>query len=303
MELRQLAYLVGVAEAASFTKAAATLGVAQPGVSAQVRRLEREFGQDLLDRSGRSVRLTEAGAALLPYARAALAAVSGGRLAIDELAGLVRGHVAIGMVTACASLDLTDLVSTFHREYPGVEISLSEANSDRLLQGVADGRLDMAWVGVAGPLPAGIEAQVVADEALIAAVSRGDPLAARVSISVDDLRERTLISLPQGTGLRSCLEKACAARGFEPRVAFEASALHVLAQLASQGLGVAILPESMAQAAGADVRTLAFTSPAPRSRIEFAWRAEGPTSPATRAMINHARNFLARPSSSQQPAS
>jgi DNA-binding transcriptional LysR family regulator len=77
MELRQLAYFVAVADEGNFTRAAATVHVAQPGVSAQIRHLERELGQDLLDRTGRSVRVTEAGAAVLPYARAALAAVAG----------------------------------------------------------------------------------------------------------------------------------------------------------------------------------------------------------------------------------
>ncbi|HEX6445096.1 MAG TPA: LysR family transcriptional regulator, partial [Streptosporangiales bacterium] len=89
MELRQLRYLVTVAEEANFTRAAARLHVAQPGVSAQVRRLERELGQELLDRSGRTVRLTEVGEAVLPYARAALSAVDGARRAVDELSGLV----------------------------------------------------------------------------------------------------------------------------------------------------------------------------------------------------------------------
>src|SRR5919198_975170 len=106
MELRQLRYFVTVSQEASFTRAAAKLHVAQPGVSAQIRQLERELGHDLLDRSGRTVRPTEVGAAVLPYARAALEAVDGARLAVDELTGLVRGHVAVGMVTACSSVDL-----------------------------------------------------------------------------------------------------------------------------------------------------------------------------------------------------
>src|SRR4030081_153595 len=97
MELHQLEYFIAVVEEANFTRAAAKLQVAQPGVSAQIRRLERDLGQELLDRSGRSVRLTEVGAAVLPYARAALSAVAGARLAVDELAGLVRGRVAGGM--------------------------------------------------------------------------------------------------------------------------------------------------------------------------------------------------------------
>src|ERR1035437_5789009 len=98
MELRQLEYFVAVAEEASLTSADARLHVAQPGVSAQIRQLERELGQELLDRSARTVRPPEAGAAVLVSAREALGAASGARLAVDELSGLIRGHVAVGMV-------------------------------------------------------------------------------------------------------------------------------------------------------------------------------------------------------------
>src|SRR6266542_2494040 len=145
MELRQLEYFVAVAAEANFTRAAAKLHVAQPGVSAQVRRLERELGQPLLDRSERTVRLTEAGVAVLPYARAALAAVAGARLAVDELTGLMRGHVAIGMVVACSSLDLPRVLAEFHRDHPAVEVTLQEANSDPLLAALQAGQLDVAF--------------------------------------------------------------------------------------------------------------------------------------------------------------
>jgi DNA-binding transcriptional LysR family regulator len=106
MELRQLQYLVAVVEEASFTRAASRVHVAQPGVSAQVRRLERELGQELLDRSGRTVRTTAAGDVVLPYARAALAAVEGARSAVDELAGLVRGRATVGTVVGCGAVGL-----------------------------------------------------------------------------------------------------------------------------------------------------------------------------------------------------
>src|ERR1700716_1395811 len=139
MELRQLEYFVAVVEEANFTRAAAKVHVAQPGVSAQIRRLERELGQTLLDRSGRTVRLTDVGAAVLPYARAALAAVAGARLAVDELAGLMRGRVAVGMVTSGFAVVLSDLLADFHQEHPAVEITLSEANSDSLLDALRKG--------------------------------------------------------------------------------------------------------------------------------------------------------------------
>ena len=129
-----------MAEEASFTQAAARVHVAQPGVSAQVRRLESELGQRLLDRSGRSVRLTEVGSAVLPFARAALDAVANARLAVDELAGLVRGQVAVGMVSGCALPVLAELLAGFHDLYPGVGITLTEGNSDRLVGLLQDGQ-------------------------------------------------------------------------------------------------------------------------------------------------------------------
>lgn len=103
MDIRQLRYFVTVAEEANFTRAAARLHLAQPGVSAQVRQLERELGQPLLDRSGRSVTLTEVGLAVLPYARAALSAVEAVRQTVDEFTGLLRGHVTIGFLSGAAA--------------------------------------------------------------------------------------------------------------------------------------------------------------------------------------------------------
>ena len=155
IDLKWLRSFVVVAEEASFTRAASRVHVAQPGVSAQVRRLESELGQQLLDRSGRSVRLTEVGSAVLPFARAALDAVANARLAVDELAGLVRGQVTVGMVSGCALPILAELLAGFHDRYPGVAITLVEDNSDRLVERLRDGQLDLALIGWAGADPAG----------------------------------------------------------------------------------------------------------------------------------------------------
>lgn len=295
MELRQLEYFVAVAEEASFTKAAAKVHVAQPGVSAQVRRLERELGQDLLDRSGRTVRLTAAGAAVLPYARTALAAVAGARLAVDELTGLLRGDVAVGTVTSSPSF-VADLLADFHHDHPAVAISLSEADSDSLVEALQSGQLDVAFIGLAATTPAGIEIHVVADQPLVAAVSHDDPLATKTTITLRAIRDRALISLPAGTGVRSCLDEACATASIKPHIAFEASDPQVLAQLAARGLGLAILPESVAKSHAAELHVLAITRPKMRGRLALAWRAEGPISSAARALVDHARTIQPPPS-------
>jgi DNA-binding transcriptional LysR family regulator len=298
MELRQLGYFVAVAEEANFTRAAARVHVAQPGVSAQIRKLEREFGQALLDRSGRAVRLTEAGAAVLPYARAALAAVAGARLAVDELAGLLRGRVAVGTVTSVPSeeLDLPGLLADFHRDHPAVEITLSEDNSDRMVEALRDGRLDLALVNLGGKkTPPGIETRVVTEERVVAAVSHDDPLALRAAVTLETIREWSLISLPRGTGIRSLIDDACAAAGFRPRIAFEAGDPNVLAQLASRGLGVAVLPESLADFYREELHAIAITRPELRGRLELAWRVEGSISPAARALTGRACDMLEGP--------
>jgi DNA-binding transcriptional LysR family regulator len=305
MELRQLQYLVSVAEEASFTRAAAKAHVAQPGVSAQIRRLERELGQVLLDRSGGTVRVTDAGAAVLPYARAALAAVAGIRDTVDTLAGLVHGHVTVGIVGSISSpgLDLPGLLAGFHRGHPGVEITLSEASSEGLVDGLRSGRVDVALVALdAAPLP-GITAEVVVDEPLAVAVSPADPLAGRADVSLDAIRDRAVVSLPRGTGLRAYLDDACLSMGFQPRICFEAGDPHMVAQLAGRGLGVALLPESVIRAHAGQLCAVTLTRPRLRGRIALAWRAEAPASPAARAFIEHARAVLAGAGKAAKPRS
>ncbi|NIH83478.1 LysR family transcriptional regulator [Amycolatopsis granulosa] len=291
MELRQLEYFVTVAEEGNFTRAAERVHVAQPGVSAQVRRLERELGHELLDRSGRTVRLTEVGAAVLPYARAALAAVAGARLVADEFRGLVRGRIAFGMVTS-HSFDVPGLLAAFHDDYPGVEITLVEARSEQLTGDVRGGRLDAAIASLAtGEQPPGLNALVLTDEAIVAAVGQDDEWAGRDSVPLEALRDRRLVSLPAGTGLRTRLDEACAARGFAPRIGFEAGHPTVLGDLAARGLGVAILPESV-PAARSDLHALAITDPPLRGSLALLWRADGPISPAARVFLDHARARL-----------
>lgn len=284
MELRQLEYFVAVAEEGNFTKAATKVHVAQPGVSAQIRRLERELGEQLLDRSGRTVRLTEVGAAVLRYARSALAAATGAKLVVDEFTGLVRGRVAVGMVASSSTVDLAGLLADFHEKYPAVEIALSEANSDQLVQALQAGHMEVAIIGLASEAPQGLNIQVIADEALVVGVSADDPFAGRTEIAFEEIRERKLICLPPGTGLRACLDEGCAAVDFTPQVAFEASDPRVLVQLAGRGLGIAVLPRSLAMA-DPRVRVVPISNPALRGSLALAWRPEGAAGPDRKSVV------------------
>ncbi|MFB7667322.1 LysR family transcriptional regulator [Kitasatospora sp. NPDC056138] len=299
MELRQLRYFVAVVEEANFTRAAARLHLAQPGVSAQVRQLERELGQPLLDRSGGSVTLTDVGEAVLPYARAALAAVEGVRQTVDEFSGLLRGRVAIGLVPGATAheFDVASVLADFHDDHPQVEIALAEDTSERMLASLRLGELDIAVIGLADEEPPpGVSLQIVIDEPLVAALAPDDSLiahAGRGSIPLAALRDRPLISLPRGTGLRGVLDRACARAGFHPRVAFEAVSPQLLVELAARGLGVAVVPSLPADdASAAGLRTLEITDPQPRGRVALAWRTDGPGSPAAKALLRLLRTAL-----------
>ncbi|MFI8888302.1 LysR family transcriptional regulator [Streptomyces sp. NPDC053813] len=304
MDIRQLRYLVTVAEEANFTRAAARLHLAQPGVSAQVRQLEKELGHQLLDRSGRSVTLTEVGEAVLPYARAAISAVEAVRQTADEFTGLLRGQVTLGLVAGAAAaaheFDLASVLARFHADHPQVEIALTEETSEWMLTALRQGELDMAMIGLADAQPApGISLQVLVDEPLVAAVAPDDPALTspdRTSIPLAELRDRPLISLPRGTGIRGILDRACAQAGFRPRIAFQAAAPLFLAQLAARGLGVAVvpaLPADMVSAFG--LRTLEITEPRLRGRVALAWRTDGPTSPAATVVLELLRTTLTVP--------
>ncbi|MGW2302688.1 LysR family transcriptional regulator [Streptomyces sp. NPDC001809] len=303
MELRQLRYFVSVVEEGGFTRAAARLHLAQPGLSAQIRQLEREVGQPLLDRSGRTVTPTEVGRAVLPYARAALAAVDAVRETVDAYTGLLRGRVTLGTVSGAAghAFDIAAFLADFHQDHPAVEVALTEDTTERMQAALLAGELDIALLGTASDVPPpGTAFRMVLDVPLVAVVAPGDPLLDRADgtgLPLAALRDRPLICLPRGTGVRAALERGCAQAGFRPRVTFEAAAPHVLARLAARGLGVAVLPAGEDGAPPGDgLRALRIVEPGIRGRLALAWQAAGPASPAARALLDRLREALPEPS-------
>ena len=304
MELRQLEYLVAVAEEANFTRAAQRVRISQSGVSAQVRQLEREVGAALVDRSARAAKLTDAGAAALPHARAALAAAAALRQAVSEVTGLLRGGLTVGMVAGCTVTGLFDALAAFRRAHPGVMIALAEGDSAALTARVRAGAADLALVGAAGAVPAGLDALPVYREGLAAAAPPGHPLlAGREAVTLADLAAYPLVCMPAGTGVRAALDEACAARGARLDIALEASAPAAAAALAARGLGVAVLSETMAAAhACAGLRAVPVADADVPALLALVWKPS--PGPALAALLRHCRAaFPALPGQgSGQPA-
>jgi DNA-binding transcriptional LysR family regulator len=296
MELRQLAYFVAIAEERNFTRAAERIPIAQPAISQQIRRLEAELGEPLFLRDRRGIRLTPAGQALLPHARSALQAAEGGRDAVAALTGLLTGRLIVGLVHPLPNRRFVHLLGTFHRTYPQIELTLLEDQTDALLAALAAGQLHAALIGQGryDRPPPDVESLLVAREPVVAAVHPAHPLAGRGQIPLRALREEPMVTLTQASKLRTTLETACHAAGFAPRIAAETSDLGVVAELAAEQVGVAVLPASGLDRAAGLVQ-LGLTHPTLDRRILLAWRpATSP--PAARAFLTLAREHLAPPS-------
>src|SRR4051794_14465766 len=195
VELRQLTTFVAVAEAGSFTRAADRLHVVQSAVSAGVRNLEKELGAELFDRSTHSVKLTDSGRALLPEARATLAAAQAARDAVDEVRGGVRGTVSLGTMQAQGmhAIDLAAILATFRAEHPAVEVDVRHSGgSIEMAREVRDGRLDLAFVALPGDAPAGVELTRLATEPVRLAVPAGHALARSTDVALAALGKEVL---------------------------------------------------------------------------------------------------------------
>jgi DNA-binding transcriptional LysR family regulator len=303
MELRQLTYFVAVVDEAHFTRAAERLRIAQPAVSQQIRRLEAELGEPLLHRDRRTVALTSAGEALLPHARAALAQVEHGRQAVAALRGLVTGQFRVGLVMPLPDRRVVRAIGAFGRMYPGIELTLVEDETDALIDGLAAGDLDTAFLGL-GPgqdPPDSLQAVKVAREPAVLAIHPQHPLASRRSVPLSALRDEPFVTLTRAGRLRAVLETQCRQAGFTPRIVAETSDLNVMVQLVAEGIGVALMPRS-GQHQASDVVTIAVTHPAIDRRIILAWRP-GAESPAARAFITLAREHFAKGRSYNEAAS
>jgi DNA-binding transcriptional LysR family regulator len=284
MELRQLVYFVAVAEERQFTRAAERIAVAQPAVSAQIRRLESELGETLFHRDKRATRLTIAGEAFMPHARAALAAIQDGRDTIASLRNVLRGRLRVGVSTP-VDRRLAETLGEFHRSYPAVDIALTEQHNAPTLTSLADGDFDAAFIGFHGQqLPATIRTRVVAAEPLVLAVRPGHPLADQRTVTVEDLRDQPVVTLVGGSGLRTVLDNACGDAGFVPHIVAQTGELGSLADLAAEGLGVAVLPLSAARRPDLTLTLVTIARPRLRRRTALAWNPAA-TTPAGRAFL------------------
>jgi len=251
MELRHLRTIAAVARHGSFSRAAEELHLAQSAVSQQIRRLEQELGVEVFRRSSRSVELTPEGEVILGYAHRVLREVDGLHSELGELTGLVRGELRIGGMYPTGPYDLAEMLAEFRRRHPGVAINMVEDTQDDLLARLRADELDCAFTAVE-PDTLGNEyaATLIWEEEFVVAVPTNHPLTRGGHVTFEQLAGEDLIAYRENSALRRRLERTMADRGLAPRNAFICTEMAAVRALVSKGLGLAVIPRSVAEQEG-----------------------------------------------------
>jgi DNA-binding transcriptional LysR family regulator len=252
MELRHIRYFLAVAEAHNFTRAAEKLGIGQPPLSQQIRDLEAEVGAQLFHRVPHGAELTEAGHAFMIDARIALAAAENAKLAAQRAARGETGRLALGF-TASAAFNpaVTGTIRRFRAKWPGVSLSLVEMNSKLLVEKLARGEIDAAFIRPGLEDPQEMRLKRMADEPMLVALPANHPLASGGSVRLAALEGEPFVLFPRfvGLSLYDDIAKACREAGFELSVTQEAPQIPSVVNLVAAGLGVSIVPASIAKIA------------------------------------------------------
>lgn len=271
MELRQLEHFVAVAEEQHFTRAAERLAVSQSGLSASVRALEQELRTPLFSRTTRSVRLTEAGRALLVEAERTLAGARAAKDAVDAVRGLLRGTLSVGVEQCVAGVSLPKLLAAFHCEHPHMEIRLRQEGTTSLVDGVAGGRLDIAFAATVSSVEWRGELVPLAREPMVLLCAPGHRLAAADRVGWDELPGEPFIDFHPDWGPRRAADEAFAAARVRRTVALEVNDVHSLLELVHEGLGIAVVPHHFSRK--------------PEARDLVAVRLDGPDQPYYESVV------------------
>jgi LysR family transcriptional regulator, cyn operon transcriptional activator len=282
MELRHLRYLLAVADHGNFTRAAEALHVSQPTLSQQIKQLEREVGAELLDRSGRTVRLTDAGEAYAGHGRLALQGLDAAQRAVHDVQDLTRGHLRIAMTPTITAYLIGPLVRQFHAEHPGVILTVIETTQDLIESDLLADRIDLG-IAFAGQHTAGVAASALLTEKLSLVVGTAHRHYPRVkTLAIEDLSTQPLALLSRDFATRNYIDAYFAAHGVTPHIAIEANSISALIEFVRLGTLATVLPDAITLAQ-ASLHPILPEPPVPSREVVLLRRSAGYQSAAARA--------------------
>lgn len=277
MELRQLRYFLAVAEELHFGRAAEKLHMSQPPLTVQIRRLEKELGSSLFDRSTRRVSLTPMGESFQARVKAVLDDLEDAVAEINDVSSGRRGRLRVGFVSSASYTVIPETVRRFRERQPRVDLVLRPLTSGEQVEGLLEGELDLGLVRDPEPAP-GLAFESLLTEDLVAVIPERHPLASQQSVSPDDLADQGMILFPYRLmpGYVSQVLRIFTL-GRTPHVIQQAIHQETVVGLVAAGLGISILPESISrfQTPGVALRPI---STRPQTSLLIARR--GVTAPA-----------------------
>jgi DNA-binding transcriptional LysR family regulator len=292
IELRHFRYFLAVAETLHFSKAALRLGIAQPPLSQQIKRLEQLLGHRLFDRTTRGVRLTLAGQLLAERARSTIEKIQDDLAQVRRLGRGEEGTLTVGFSGSVMFTDLPVAVERYRRQYPKVELRLRELATSAQIAALLEGTLDLAFLRDGDPTD-GIQMSTLMEERYVAVLPQAHVLARKASLRIRDLSQEPFVLFARRMGpLAFDRTIACCERsGFRPNIVQDAPQWPTLVRLVAAGLGVSLAPACVANVAlsGAVYREV---HSAGRTTIDLGMKTGPPTTLASNFM-EVARQHLA----------
>ncbi|MDQ6418174.1 LysR family transcriptional regulator [Paenibacillus sp. LHD-117] len=252
MELRQLNYVIQIANEKNFSRAADKLHIAQPSLSQQLSKLEQELGLLLFRRTTNSVELTQAGQVFVEKSQSILDAVEQLKQEMDDMAQMRRGRLVVGTLPITGSHVLPLVLPIFGALYPQIEVVLVEETTAKLEQLTASGGTDISLLSL--PLiDSSLAWEPYLEEEICLAVPRQHPLAKSDSpVRIADLKDEPFIGLKRGQGFRQITVELCEGAGFTPQIVFESSNIDTVQSLVAGGMGIAFVPQMLTRPEGTD---------------------------------------------------
>lgn len=245
MLLRHIRYFLAVAKHRNFTRAAEALHVSQPTLSQQIRQLEHTLGVQLLDRTGRSIQLTDAGAAYVRYAQRALQDLEAGARAIHDVQELSRGSLRLAMTPTFTAYLIGPLLEKYNRRYPNITLNVFEMSQDRMETLLKEDALDLG-IGFDDTRSPDIETQVLFVEALAMVVGRSHPRAKkRAALTLREFEGEALVLLNEEFATRHYIDRYCRQHGITPRITMEVNSISAVIELVRRSTLATLLPAAI----------------------------------------------------------
>ncbi len=293
MELRQLRYLIGVAEEGSFTRAGEKLFVTQSALSQQIMSLEQEVGTLLVDRSKRGIRLTAAGAILCHHAQRILLELEQAAVAIEELEGLQRGELRVGVVQTVNDYLMPALATQFAAAYPQVKLLIEECSSDDIERRLDRGEIQvgLGFLPVSDP---GIETAWLFEERLSLIVRRDHRWSGREAIPVRSLDKLPMVMLSNTFCTRRLWEENARLATAQPQVVMEMNTVSsILAVVEETGIATVLPRLTLARQRSGRLVGIALSDPSPARQVGVLWHRDTYLCSASRAFIQVAQEASA----------